>query len=485
MKSKQNKIIEAKYVVNKDELDSVKNEFGEDDIVKVVDEAVGVDGDSVVEYIEDLDSETPFKVGDKVYQYVWANYPDGKRDLGVYDKSSDITYSIDWFKINVIEPIKARQSKKEIKKESYSIKKKTITEMISSNLIDRVTSGDHSLKDNPSLPKLSGEDYLMRMIDDKYESISKIIKVNSGKESVNFTEIIPAFGKDLDEITLFEGEHKDKLIKLAIDIITDEFDLDSDDISFDADIVTDITKIKDNSVFDYSPTNGDDIDSLQAEIDKRRIVNALIQGGGRDLADAFKNKKDDIAEIDTRLYNLYRNIMPIGDLLYFANEDDINAIKTGSLSIIQDGEVPTIIARGVNFPTLLMQLAKGVFELLLGEESSDRYKFIKSKADKSEFESDDIRLGLSIYDKIINKIQSVDPRVKYLVISTMSQVGLPEFHKMMKNILGGTVDGDRHLQQIVSGVINSLTEYDNQRDVHESGYVDESEIDVFDFDDLN
>lgn len=52
-----------------------------------------------VEYHSEMNGENPFKMGDgKKYQYVWAIYPGGKRDIGVYAFSGDLVYSINTFK---------------------------------------------------------------------------------------------------------------------------------------------------------------------------------------------------------------------------------------------------------------------------------------------------------------------------------------------------------------------------------------------------
>ena len=50
-----------------------------------------------VEYIKDMPDEQPFMLNGKKYQYVWAKYPGGKRDIGVYAFSGDVVYSYDAF----------------------------------------------------------------------------------------------------------------------------------------------------------------------------------------------------------------------------------------------------------------------------------------------------------------------------------------------------------------------------------------------------
>ncbi len=52
---------------------------------------------------------------------------------------------------------------------------------------------------------------------------------------------------------------------------------------------------------------------------------------------------------------------------------------------------------------------------------------------------------------------------------------------MMKDILANTTDGDRYIKQISDVAINTLKEFDEQESIHESGYIDEAEIDDLDF----
>ena len=51
-----------------------------------------------VEYYKEMSGEEPFEMGGNKYQYVWAKYPTGKKDIGVYAFGQDLVYSYDSFR---------------------------------------------------------------------------------------------------------------------------------------------------------------------------------------------------------------------------------------------------------------------------------------------------------------------------------------------------------------------------------------------------
>jgi len=59
------------------------------------------DGESPVDYVEyskDIEGEPRFKMGNKDFQYVWAKYPNGKTDIGVYSFGEDRVYGYEFFR---------------------------------------------------------------------------------------------------------------------------------------------------------------------------------------------------------------------------------------------------------------------------------------------------------------------------------------------------------------------------------------------------
>lgn len=65
---------------------------------KVNEDISDLGNDTYVEYYKDMQGEVPFKIGDQRYEYVWAKYPNGKIDIGVYAPAQDLVYNYNIFR---------------------------------------------------------------------------------------------------------------------------------------------------------------------------------------------------------------------------------------------------------------------------------------------------------------------------------------------------------------------------------------------------
>lgn len=126
-----------------------------------------------------------------------------------------------------------------------------------------------------------------------------------------------------------------------------------------------------------------DIDELtpeeqkQLEIEKRNVINAIIMGKGKRGQFAYQMYKDRLDAINPELYPLYNKIMGANDLMYFTNEDLIEALGGNAAGAAgkeqegnddededddqggeEEGGNDTYYANGLIFPILLHELFK-------------------------------------------------------------------------------------------------------------------------------
>jgi hypothetical protein len=64
-----------------------------------------------VKYLSLKSDEEPFMMQGTKYEYVWAEYPGGVKDIGVYSYANDLVYSYDSFRqmMNLPNPLKRRK----------------------------------------------------------------------------------------------------------------------------------------------------------------------------------------------------------------------------------------------------------------------------------------------------------------------------------------------------------------------------------------
>ena len=120
---------------------------------------------------------------------------------------------------------------------------------------------------------------------------------------------------------------------------------------------------------------------LDAEVAKRKFVNLLIQGAAVNKMTAYHLVSDRLAEIDPGLLGLYEKMTALGDLAYWMKPDDAFGGAHGGQESIEmakdddENDVYVIHAMAINFPLLVHELVKGLYEVVahnLVEDPSTR-----------------------------------------------------------------------------------------------------------------
>ena len=218
-----------------------------------------------------------------------------------------------------------------------------------------------------------------------------------------------------------------------------------------------------------------DIDELtpeeerQLEIEKRHVINALIQGKGKRGQFAYQMFKNRLDEIDPRLYDLYNKIMGANDLMYFTDQDLIEALggnaagASGKMDPDEDEdedggdeeENDTYFANGVIFPILLHELFK-VFSVPTSQSQWDDVdpgiaQDVVDAADSLEKEPMQYRVG----GELVRKLRTLLP--DDLVLVPKNRVYMPFFEQALYS-----VPAEDFLKNIIANVVSEDKEDNNK-----------------------
>jgi hypothetical protein len=217
-----------------------------------------------------------------------------------------------------------------------------------------------------------------------------------------------------------------------------------------------------------------DVDELtpeeqkQLEIEKRNVINAIIMGKGKKGQFAYQMYKDRLDAIDPRLYPLYNKIMGANDLMYFTDEDLIEALggnaagAAGKMEPNDDDEEEddeqggeeeendTYYANGVIFPILLHELFKSFSMVQSRAQWKDMDPEIASavigQTDTMQNEPMNFRVGAELVRKMRTLLPEellLDPDgKKYIPFFEQALYSVPA-EDFLKNIIANVISNDK------------------------------------------
>jgi len=229
-----------------------------------------------------------------------------------------------------------------------------------------------------------------------------------------------------------ESRHNEELVELALELALEETGTERDWYQYDLTLggtppSTGGFQMKQKEKPKFELPKSFDIDvetdeeQFQSEVDKRNIINLIIQGEAKKGHYSFMKPSymDRISEIDPQLVTLYRQIMAAADLMYFTMEQMIEMMSQTGQGVagkveIQDadedegggdeGPDTKIVAGGLIFPILLHEIIKGLEEAPAREQFADmdpgRAADIMGQTDVLSNEPMQLRLGPAVVELI-------------------------------------------------------------------------------------
>jgi hypothetical protein len=203
------------------------------------------------------------------------------------------------------------------------------------------------------------------------------------------------------------------------------------------------------------------MDDIAADLKKRRLINAITQGGSTFSKSAHYVQQEYIDIVGGEgTSDKYRDLMQAAlDMIDFMigmagmnmGGSDLEDNATGAESVFYDFEKEkwVIKARAIVFPVLILEIIKGMYEIigLFGFDDLERGEKVVSKVDKIQNEPEDIAYGQlitkNLFD-IINKLETdVTPDERDDFLQDIYKLDNNEFIKLMTNIINNNVPTDQ------------------------------------------
>lgn len=326
------------------------------------------------------------------------------------------------------------------------------------NILNIITSNKTSLGDNPALPPEMDDKFLVFLVDDYYKELLTHF------DSIDIEELTDDLSATMTECKRIENENKEALEKICFDFVNNVFNIPSDTLSIDMELVDKVDTQQERLVPEnsdnFSFDSIDDIHSLTNEIYKRRFLNALIIGAAMDFAEQYIFVENKLDEINGTLRENYKKIWFINNLLLFHTKQSLSKKQKdgGNVDVYISDETtpPRIEAKAILSPILVEEAIKGLFELAISHglpKDKGKAEYVLSKADFKLAEVWDQRVGLPLWIRIRKIMKecnvSVHPSFLFMELASLET---DKFNTTMQEILAGTKMGRHLIKEIVRNI---------------------------------
>lgn len=328
----------------------------------------------------------------------------------------------------------------------------------------------------------------------------------------DFPSIMQAMFGAVTQAMQFERPHANRLVKMAIDLIFEqpefaklrepyqngEFKIDAKlgpgelgNAALSQNVQGEETEEESEDDIDQVDTAdeverevqaADQLADITPEIAKRKVINAMIHGGAVSKNYAYQLITQDLQQINPNLTTLYGIAMAGSELGYFATPDQMAAMAKdnpelagGSSEVeFEEDSVPVVKARGLIFPMLVQELAKGLLELVSYEGLPSDPDMAREVIDKSDFvdeESWAMIMGRGLWTRFVSALGGDEDAITMHLYNKIVQMPVDEFNQTMRTIQAGGPQA--------KAVVNRLAQEINvdmeAQDRAESGFQSSSE----------
>jgi hypothetical protein len=364
----------------------------------------------------------------------------------------------------------------------------SIKERMHPKLEEDLLEGRHSLNGNPAMPEGDERTFEMKLIAERFKEVVNRCREAFDVDVIDEKNIMLEMMPMVDRVMEMEEPHIKELEKLAVEMIMEEFDITDENVIIEATLTPNV--ILEGVIKNPSPqsvesefNDHDEIVSANANVYKRRFLNAMTQGASKKTNHMFHMRNDELNTMNPRLVNNYKKMMSAADYVFYMVPDMETGVNGGACSVdfnANNGEEdlrPVIKAEAMVFPVLIHELVKGVMEVLSAHGlPTEKHitEYVINKADYLSAEPWDMRLGPAMWSRFCNCVPAEDFNLKHHVYADLAAQDPETFNHNMKNIMANTKKGHEIVETMLAEIkrefkeddLNEMDEFFNKEDLY-------------------
>ena len=346
--------------------------------------------------------------------------------------------------------------------ENNEFKKSVLINALPDSIVSKIITNRTSLGNNPSIPDIFDEPFLLKLINNGFEDTKNVLKEIGEISDVDSTDIEEVLAKLIKRCKEIEKPYRSELERICLNYVIDLFEIPEETVDIFLSLVNNVDtsdfKINiDSYDGDNELESVDNAITIKGEVYKRRLLNSLCIGASMRMSSDLETYISEINKIDNRLGDLYHKIIALNNYILYIKDDfgidERNIMQLGivELKLGREDEKPQIKSQGVIFPILLSETIRGFMELFISHglpKDIDIAKIVMEKSDFLKAEPWDMKIGPQLWDILSSSFNDIDSNELPYLFKRISELKVDTFNNVMKEVFAKTKKGRRIMSKI-------------------------------------
>lgn len=355
----------------------------------------------------------------------------------------------------------------------------------------KLSSRTHPYGKHPAFPEKEGNsNFEELMASEQYQTTLQKLNTYMARITGNpewkargeqeLGSIILTATQGLGHMKRVESEHKTELERLAIELVFQLPKFKKFKEAYDSGEFKIVAKLESGDLDDAKMGEpgepeaeqqaAEEVEDMDLERQKRRFINAMIQGGAVGDNYSFHMVQGELNAIDPQLVNLYGLLMGFSEIGYFIAPEGVEGAAAGdgeaavgSERVRMEDGIPVIYANGAYFPVLVQEVIKGMFEMVsmhgLPQEDEVRKQVI-DKEDLLDNETWAMLIGRGLWRNFIKSIPGEEDEITMFLYNKLVSLPPREFNQVMKQIQVGGPQAAQVMRRLSSEIKHDMENQD-------------------------